>query len=470
LPVLYRDSGGVPELVGACGVATTCDTFSGGLATVLDRLDDLRRAARDRAVTMFAAERILPEYLAAIDGASRRPPLRRRAVLQLTAEGYPAWPLADPVRPFVARALGAGLTLLASRRRSRMRVGWITYDSYPDRKRRFAELEASTRMRAGSIGRWINEHSDAFHTEVYRPGEPYDIVIFQKVMDARAQADAAAIRARGGSVVFDANVNYYDIWGDYFVDGTRPTGQQQRDALAMTTLADWVVADSSYLAGIIRPLNPRVTHVSDNVNTDIYRGERAHRPHAPVTLIWSGMVRKAAHLELLVDVLPAVPNVALVLVSDRPPEIMRLLGSRIPVHFVPFSDRRYARALLDADVIISPKRLCNGYEMGHTEYKITLGMAVGLPAVASRQQSYVEAIGAHGGGLLADTPEEWERALRTLADDATIRGDRGARARRTVLERYSTPVVARQYLDVLERLTDIPSPPAANVKLAVHAS
>jgi len=103
-------------------------------------------------------------------------------------------------------------------------------------------------------------------------------------------------------------------------------------------------------------------------------------------------------------------------------------------------------------VIVSPKRLQNGYELGHTEWKITLGMAAGLPAVASPQQSYVEAIGHRGGGIVADSTEEWTEALGRLAIEPALRAELGERAVETVRERYATPVVARQYLDLLRSL------------------
>jgi glycosyltransferase involved in cell wall biosynthesis len=103
-------------------------------------------------------------------------------------------------------------------------------------------------------------------------------------------------------------------------------------------------------------------------------------------------------------------------------------------------------------VIVSPKRLCNGYELGHTEWKITLGMAAGLPAVASPQRSYVEAIGHRGGGVVADGPDEWRGALERLRDDVSYRRDLGERAAETVRERYATPVVAAEYRDLLRRV------------------
>ena len=54
LPVLYRDSGGTPELVEACGLPVTSENFRGQLDTVMSRLDELSAAARQRAVGTFA--------------------------------------------------------------------------------------------------------------------------------------------------------------------------------------------------------------------------------------------------------------------------------------------------------------------------------------------------------------------------------------------------------------------------------
>ena len=192
--------------------------------------------------------------------------------------------------------------------------------------------------------------------------------------------------------------------------------------------------------------------IPDCVNLDIYSGVKQHTAHRPVQVIWSGVGKKAAHLLEIVDVLRDLSGVELVLVSDTPPECLADLRAVVPCRAITFSDQAYAAALLDADIIISPKRLTNGYEMGHTEYKIALGMAVGLPAVASPQQSYVEAIGYAGGGVIAGNPEEWSAALNRLATDPAARQDTGDKARRTVIERYSTPVIARQYLALFESL------------------
>ncbi len=469
LPVVYRRSGGVPELVGECGAALDEVGFRAALDEVRSRREDLARAARARAERLFAPDLIFPQYLDAIAGATRKPMPTRAGVLALAREGYPVTPRrGDRIRGLARRAIGRtpGVRSVVQALRWRaaskgltkpFRIGWITYDSFPDRKRRFDQLDSFTGMRVGRVAEWINGHSDLFHNELYRSGERYDLVIFQKMMDARCQAEAQAIRRSGGRVVFDANINYYEIWGDYFVPGTQPTEAQQADAIWMTRFADHVVADSSYLAGIIRAYNPHVTWIPDNVNLDVYVGERVHAARRPVRLAWSGIAKKAVHLLLLGDVLPEMTDVELLLVCDERPDCLPELERLVPCRLMtPFSDARHARALLDSDIIISPKRLCNAYELGHTEYKIALGMAVGLPAVASPQSSYVEILSG-GGGIIASTSEEWRVALASLCADPDRRADMGARARRTVIDRYSTGVVALRYLNVLSQLTQATS-------------
>ena len=143
----------------------------------------------------------------------------------------------------------------------------------------------------------------------------------------------------------------------------------------------------------------------------------------------------------------ALGGFELVVVSDREPPELAELRAALPTSYERFDLRRYARTLRTSDVIISPKRLVNGYELGHSEWKITLGMAAGLPAVASPQRSYIEAL-AGGGGIVADSREDWIAALDALRDPDR-RSELGARARATVEERYSTPVVARRYGDFL---------------------
>jgi glycosyltransferase involved in cell wall biosynthesis len=325
----------------------------------------------------------------------------------------------------------------------RIRVGWAVRASLTTPRLSFRALSPAVAMRVANVARWIDRNDRGFRNELYRPGRRYDVVVFVKTMDERTREEAERIRGYGGRVVFDANVNYYEVWGEYDIPDTRPTEEQQRDAAEMTRLADRVVADSSYLLEVVRKVNPESTWIPDNVDTRLFHGP-PRGGDGPLRLVWSGMAQKARPLLLIADVLADLGDAELVVVSNREPEILPELRQAIPC-------RRYARILRTCDVIVSPKRLVNGYELGHTEWKITLGMAAGLPAVASPQRSYVEAIEHLGGGIVAEEGPEWREAFERLRD-RSVRAEMGERARRTVAERYSTPVVASAYRDLLVSL------------------
>ena len=89
LPVLYKPSGGVPELVGECGAAVNRSTFRATLDRVQSCLPAWKLRARARALGWFAPDNIFPAYLAAIGQAERRPLPTARDVWRLARAGYP---------------------------------------------------------------------------------------------------------------------------------------------------------------------------------------------------------------------------------------------------------------------------------------------------------------------------------------------------------------------------------------------
>lgn len=289
--------------------------------------------------------------------------------------------------------------------------------------------------------------------EWYRQAGRYDIVVFQKAMRPACVEEAQRLKAAGVRVVFDANVNYYEAWGDFFIPGTRPTAQQTHDATAMTSLADLVIADSTYLYNQAAKLNPNVVCIPDYVDLKRFPQQKKHAQTESVQLVWSGIAKKCAHLLSIAEPLASV-KARLLIVSDEEPSAVRDLSRVVPITFRKYSDRTYPRLLLQSDVIISPKQLCNSYEMAHTELKITLGMAAGLPAIASPQLSYVEAIQHNGGGIIAESAADWAAALLRLTTDAQARAELGARARETVAQEYSKQVITGRFAAALRGLLD----------------
>ena len=335
----------------------------------------------------------------------------------------------------------------------RYRIGWVTRDPRLPSRGRFGRMAFMPRLRAAYLSDWIDKHCDWCASELYDPKQKYDVVVFVKVMQSECQEEVRRIQSAAGKVIFDANVNYYEVWGDYSHQ-SQPTLDHQAQAIWMTQHADAVVADSSYIASVACKYNEHVTWIPDNINLQVFSKVKTHRPKASLVLGWSGIPSKAHHLLDICPVLAKLKNAELCLITGQlgdttvPPEILRQLTAAVPCRIVPFDERRLVQTLIGCDVVISPKRLANSYDMGHTELKITVGMALGLPAVVSPQQSYQEAISYKGGGFIVSNDAEWFDALTRL-EDWTLRREMGERARQTVVERYSVPVVAKQFLAVI---------------------
>jgi len=314
-------------------------------------------------------------------------------------------------------------------------------------KYNFFTLTYSIKMRIGNVAAWINQNCNDIGNEIYDKKKKYNVVIFVKSMENEDYWEAIKIKKYGGKVIFDANVNYYDAWGYFGSYCNKPTIDQYNKAVNITKTADLCIADSSVLKDIVSRYNPNTVCIPDNVNLNIFRYTRKHRKTDKINIIWSGVSQKADHLIVLENIFSTLNNAELILVSDKKPKIINRFREKIKCHFVPYSDIGYAYLLSKSDILVSPKYLDNSYDICHTEYKIALGMAAGLPVVASPQKSYIEAINHQGGGFICSSSKEWINVLNILKNDHKLRRQIGKIARATIERHYSTKVIASRYRD-----------------------
>lgn len=355
------------------------------------------------------------------------------------------------------------------------RVGWIIGD----------QLERSHFCRAGYLTSggvglaryaWLAAHVNArpelgLRHAIYRPWGRYDALVFLKAMGARALALLERARARGWLTIFDANVNYYEPAGREYYRGMLPTAVQREAAIAITRAADAVIADSEFLAARCRPYNPRVAWIPDSVNLEQVPPYRPWRPtDARLRLLWAGEAVKLFELLVVEDVLRRYArHLELWLVTndlaalDRWHEGYRarfeaLLGA-VPHRILRYAGVPALFALYgEGGVAIAPRFLDNSYNLGHTEWKITLAMACGRLVLCSPVPSYatVAARAGHRGIRICPTAGAWEDALDALLAGAVDWPAEEAAARDVVARHYATAVVARQHADFLRGLFDAP--------------
>lgn len=306
------------------------------------------------------------------------------------------------------------------------------------------------------------------HYELYRPWRRYDAVVFLKSMGGHCMKLARKLRKSGTRVVFEANVDYYTPFdGHAEIDAIIPTERQRAEAQEITEFADLVIGSSRHLTEVCRAVNSRSEWIPDNVNLDLIRtadlgtGDEGGR----LNVWWSGMASKA--FELLVaeeGLLASADRIHLHLVTDNLPEAalgwsdavqveMAKLLSRLRHTIHPFKGISDLLGLYSrGGVIISPRSLDSPYNHSHTEWKLTLGMAVGLPAIGSAVPSYVDVRERSDSDAMriCKSAWDWREALDSVIEDPQARQRAGEAARMVVAEYYETSRVASRHADLIE--------------------
>lgn len=321
--------------------------------------------------------------------------------------------------------------------------------------------------------RWVADEvnrSGRLRYEVYRPWRRYDAVVFLKSMGPHCEAKLAQLKKRGTKTVFEANVDYYTDDPAHHLPGElAPTPEQRRTAVAMTIGVDGVIASSTELAKVCarHARDPQI--VTDNILPSLVP---AAAPPSCVEdgilqLWWSGMAAKLYDFLAIADVLVANNRrIHLHLVTSDineakktwPAEVAQKL-ERLFVQ-VPHTFHRF-RGIPEllklygerGGVIVSPRYLDSSYNRSHTEWKLTLGLACGLPGLGSPQPSYFEAATAASGALdICNGHEEWSEAIETIFRHPDEAWARGVAARANIMDTYGTPRIAGQHAAVLERI------------------
>ena len=319
--------------------------------------------------------------------------------------------------------------------RPQLQVGWVIGDQL-ERKPWVREAI----LTGGGVGlarylwlaRYVERLKDSgVHYSIYRPWRRYDVVIFLKCMGARALGLLQRLEKRGVPCIFDINVNYFEPGGKEYYSKMIPTEEQRSDVVAMAQSATAVIADSEFIAERSREYNPRTSWLSDNVPMDLLPEYRATRSGKRLRLLWSGESVKLFELLAAEKALIAVKDkVELVLVTndlsgmDRlAPDIRKRLDSLLSalnVHVVRFrSIQHLFEVYSEGGVFISPRFLDSPYNMGHTEWKISLAMACGRVALCSPVPSYVK-VAERAGGLgirILNDQEAWGKALQEVLAD-----------------------------------------------------
>ncbi|MBC7489144.1 MAG: glycosyltransferase family 4 protein [Glaciimonas sp.] len=120
----------------------------------------------------------------------------------------------------------------------------------------------------------------------------------------------------------------------------------------------------------------------------------------------------------------------------------------LPMASIPWAEDTEVASISSFDIGIMPL-VDEPFERGKCGYKLIQYMACGLPVVAPPVGVTRQNVDHGGNGFLAETPEQWEQALRTLLADAGLRQRMGQAGRQKVEQQYCIQVTGPKMVALL---------------------
>lgn len=266
------------------------------------------------------------------------------------------------------------------------------------------------------------------------------IVVFQKVAGPHTEHLISVLREAGASTVF--------VQGDYYPEVHAPF------------LCDAVVCDSMKLIKYHREGGARdLAYIPDTIDFACVRSDIARRPRRSrgLRVCWHGSPERWGEFSLVKQVLqePEFADMQLVTVSGHPEATIK------------WSVARLRKAMRECDIGLVPRG-----SWAEAVYKpsdrVVQFMASGVPVIAERIPSYEEIIVPGETGYLADTKEEYRKALRALRDPE-VRRRIALRAHDLVQEQFTRDATGRKWVALFRSLmaakrTDKPIPASLSRK------
>lgn len=246
----------------------------------------------------------------------------------------------------------------------------------------------------------------------------------------------------------DAVYHRYDMHPRALV--RRSLGQKYVDVMKRSAC---VFAGNRYLADYAASAAaPAVEIIPTVVNTQEYRVRSETQSETAPVIGWIGTPSTWREcVEPYLAVLRAV--------ADTEAARINAVGARMDpdtqgaIRFLPWTEESEIDQIQSMDIGIMPLP-DTPWMRGKCGYKLIQYMACGLPVVASPVGVNTEIVEHGVNGFLAETPQEWSDALKTLIHDPVLRKRMGAAGRKRVEASYSLQVYGPRVATMLREIAE----------------
>ena len=210
-----------------------------------------------------------------------------------------------------------------------------------------------------------------------------------------------------------------------------------------------VIVGNRQLENYVRKFMTRITCIATPIDLQVFTPvTKEHSDTSVVTIGWMGLGGNQYHVELLEPVFERLyqckgNGVQLMVISNHN---FHFRNCKLPVVNIEWSLSSELESLRSIDIGIMPLT-DDEFSRGKCAFKALQYMSLSIATVASPVGMNCDVIQHGKNGLLADTEEEWFKALSDLIENPELRKKLGMEARKTVEQEYcyevTTPRLAK---------------------------
>jgi len=192
------------------------------------------------------------------------------------------------------------------------------------------------------------------------------------------------------------------------------------------------------------------TYVPCSINTDRFKQKKEQKNNEKkLVLGWTGTFSSIPYLNLLRDTLISLKrdlDFKLLLITN-----FDYSFDEIDLEVIRWNETTEIEDLQRIDIGLYPLSE-DKWSLGKGGLKVMQYMSMGIPSVSTNYGTARNIIIQGESGFLVNTKEEWVQAIKNLIEDSDLRYKIGNSARRHVVKNYSTEVIEKYYLEILEQL------------------
>jgi glycosyltransferase involved in cell wall biosynthesis len=204
---------------------------------------------------------------------------------------------------------------------------------------------------------------------------------------------------------------------------------------------------NEYLCQHARQFNLNVVLNPTTIDTENLHAKIKEQQTNQIVIGWTGSHSTLKYLEPMVPIIKKLEQefdfVFLVICNKRPDWELKSLK------FLPWNKETEIDDLMNINFGLMPLP-DDEWSKGKCGFKALQYMALGMPALVSPVGVNSEIVTNGVDGYICETNEDWEKHIRILLADATLRTIMGEKARKKIIEKYSVLSNTQNFLSLFE--------------------